>query len=87
MAEQENKQFWHYFFLFPIYVYRFTIRPFLPMACRFEPTCSAYAIEAISVLGPFQGIYKIILRLLRCHPWCPGGYDPVLNVNKEIKND
>lgn len=52
------------------------------MACRFEPSCSAYTIEAIQTCGILKGSYKSILRLLRCHPWCTGGYDPVLNHNK-----
>lgn len=45
--------------------------------CRFEPTCSAYAIEAISIHGAFRGIFLSLWRILRCNPFCKGGYDPV----------
>lgn len=72
--------------LLPIYAYRFFISPFLPMACRFEPTCSSYAIEAIQTFGIVKGITKATFRLLRCHPWCGGGYDPV-SPNMRYKND
>lgn len=82
---------WRNLFSWPIlmliYFYRYIVKPFLPMSCRFEPSCSAYALEAIKCLGFFQGIYKIILRLLRCHPWCLGGYDPVIPNTKEINKD
>lgn len=81
---KNRKNILHYIILLPIYLYRYLIKPFLPMACRFEPSCSTYAIEAVQVFGIFKGGYKIILRLSRCHPWCKGGYDPVLH-NNEIK--
>ena len=71
--------------ILPIYAYQYMIRPFFPMACRFEPSCSHYAIEAIQTLGVFKGMSKAIYRLLRCHPWCAGGYDPVLP-NTRYKN-
>jgi len=48
-----------------------------PRTCRFEPTCSQYAIEAIEVFGVFKGLAKAVWRILRCNPWNPGGYDPV----------
>lgn len=64
--------------ILPIYGYQYIIRPFLPRACRFEPTCSHYAIEAIQTLGVLKGVGKAIFRLLRCHPWCMGGHDPVI---------
>ena len=53
------------------------ISPFLPNACRFEPTCSAYMKEAIQVHGIFKGIYLGVKRILRCHPWGESGFDPV----------
>ncbi len=65
----------------PIHFYRYFISPLLPPSCRFVPTCSQYAIEAIQVHGPVKGLYLTIRRLLRCHPitWLGGsqGYDPV----------
>jgi putative membrane protein insertion efficiency factor len=65
----------------PIRFYRYFISPLLPPSCRFVPTCSQYAIEAIQVHGPFKGSYLTARRLLRCHPikWLGGsqGYDPV----------
>jgi hypothetical protein len=57
--------------------YQLVISPLLPPACRFTPTCSAYAIEAIQEYGALRGFYLSVRRLLRCHPFHPGGYDPV----------
>lgn len=48
-----------------------------PRRCRYHPTCSQYALEAITGHGPVKGLALAIWRLLRCHPWTPGGYDPV----------
>jgi putative membrane protein insertion efficiency factor len=61
--------------------YRFFLSPWLGSACRFEPTCSLYAIEALQEKGAAQGSYLIVKRLARCHPWCDGGYDPVPMAN------
>ena len=55
--------------LLPIYFYRGYISPMTPPSCRFVPTCSEYAIEAIKKHGPFKGLYLAVRRLLRCHPW------------------
>jgi putative membrane protein insertion efficiency factor len=57
--------------------YRAVISPLKPPSCRFYPTCSAYAYEAITRYGPFRGTYLAVKRILRCHPLNPGGYDPV----------
>ncbi|HEY0005053.1 MAG TPA: membrane protein insertion efficiency factor YidD [Pyrinomonadaceae bacterium] len=57
--------------------YKLTISPWLPPSCRFVPTCSEYAREAIEKYGAIRGSWMGILRLLRCHPFHPGGYDPV----------
>jgi putative membrane protein insertion efficiency factor len=57
--------------------YRRFLSPLLPPACRFTPSCSAYAEEAVAVHGAFKGSYLAVRRLLRCHPFCPGGSDPV----------
>jgi putative membrane protein insertion efficiency factor len=58
--------------------YRYFISPCLGERCRFYPSCSFYAQEAIRELGVFKGLTRTIWRLLRCHPWSPGGYDPVI---------
>jgi len=63
--------------LIPIYIYRWCISPMMPPTCRFTPTCSAYALEAIKRHGPLLGLYLALKRLLRCHPWGGSGYDPV----------
>jgi putative membrane protein insertion efficiency factor len=57
--------------------YRLLISPFLPPACRFLPTCSEYAAEAVRRHGFFRGLWLGGRRLLRCHPFHPGGHDPV----------
>ncbi len=57
--------------------YRAVISPILPPACRFQPTCSAYALEAYRRYGFIKGTTLALRRILRCHPFNPGGYDPV----------
>lgn len=57
--------------------YRLLLSPWLGSSCRFEPTCSAYALEALQRHGAAAGSYLAAARLLRCHPWCTGGCDPV----------
>lgn len=63
--------------LIPIYFYRICISPLTPPSCRFTPTCSVYAVEAIKKHGPVKGFYLTVRRILRCHPWGGSGYDPV----------
>jgi uncharacterized protein len=58
-------------------IYKRWISPLLPSACRFYPTCSEYMMEAVEKHGAWRGIALGIGRLLRCHPFCPGGFDPV----------
>lgn len=65
------------FLIFLIKIYRKFISPLKPPSCRFYPTCSMYAIEAIEKYGAFKGSYLAIKRILRCHPLNKGGYDPV----------
>lgn len=63
--------------ILPIWLYRVLISPLKPRCCRFEPTCSQYAIEALRTHGSFRGTYLTIWRLLRCQPFCEPGFDPV----------
>ncbi|MDO4819036.1 MAG: membrane protein insertion efficiency factor YidD [Prevotella sp.] len=64
-------------FCFPIRLYQRCISPLLPPSCRYTPTCSQYALEAIMKYGPLKGMWLAMRRLLRCHPWGGSGYDPV----------
>jgi uncharacterized protein len=57
--------------------YRLLLSPWLGSACRFEPTCSRYALDALELHGATKGSYLTTRRLIRCHPWCEGGLDPV----------
>lgn len=57
--------------------YQLLLSPFLPMSCRFHPTCSAYGIEAVSRHGVLAGLWLTARRIARCHPWHSGGLDPV----------
>ncbi|MBQ7442246.1 MAG: membrane protein insertion efficiency factor YidD [Bacteroidaceae bacterium] len=61
----------------PIRFYQRFISPLTPPSCRFTPTCSQYAIEALRKHGPIKGTYLAVRRILRCHPWGGYGYDPV----------
>ena len=63
--------------ILPIRFYQKFISPLTPPSCRFTPTCSQYAIEALRKHGPFKGTYLAVRRILRCHPWGGYGYDPV----------
>lgn len=58
-------------------VYQLFVSPLLPPACRFYPTCSRYAVDAIREWGAVRGTAMAVWRVLRCHPFHPGGYDPV----------
>ena len=57
--------------------YRLLLSPWLGSACRFEPTCSVYSLQALQAHGAATGSYLTLARLARCHPWCAGGSDPV----------
>lgn len=63
--------------IFIIYVYRYTLSPLIGNQCRFYPTCSHYAEEAVKKHGAWRGSIMAIRRLFRCHPWHEGGFDPV----------
>ncbi len=65
-------------FIAPVRLYRATISRITPATCRFQPTCSAYCIDAIKERGVLVGIGLTLWRLVRCHPLCKGGLDPVL---------
>lgn len=66
-----------------ITVYKYVVSPLLGPKCRYLPTCSSYAMEAIDQHGPFKGGYMGLRRILRCHPWGGSGFDPV--PPKELK--
>lgn len=71
-----------------IWIYQNCISPLFPGCCRYRPTCSEYAKEAVIIHGVFKGSLMALWRLLRCHPFCSGGYDPVpepCHNRKEIK--
>ena len=59
-----------------VLLYRTTLGPFMGGHCRFQPTCSQYAIDAITKYGPLRGTWKALKRISRCHPWGGRGYDP-----------
>ena len=78
------KRLWHFLcqplvwlLILPIRFYQRFISPFTPPVCRYTPSCSHYAIEAIRKHGPFRGTWLAIKRIMRCNPWGGSGYDPV----------
>ncbi len=62
--------------VFFILAYRVTLSPIIGRQCRFQPTCSQYALDAIAKYGPWRGAWRAIKRIGRCHPWGGSGYDP-----------
>jgi putative membrane protein insertion efficiency factor len=67
--------------------YRLLLSPWLGSACRFEPTCSVYALQALQRYGAARGSYLMLTRIGRCHPWCAGGLDPVPDSASGLKSD
>jgi uncharacterized protein len=65
------------FLLMLVRAYQYVLSPYFGTQCRFTPTCSNYAVDALKKHGAIKGSYFTIRRLLRCHPWHPGGYDPI----------
>jgi uncharacterized protein len=63
--------------LAPVHAYRRWLSPLLPRRCKYEPTCSQYALDAVEQFGVVRGVILATWRLLRCNPWSHGGYDPV----------
>lgn len=63
--------------LAPIYFYKYAISPIFPAVCRYTPSCSQYAVEALKIHGPLKGFLLAVWRILRCNPWGSHGYDPV----------
>ena len=66
-----------WFFLGLFHFYRFFISPLFPSSCRFHPTCSQYAVQALQKYGAVKGLYLTLKRLAKCHPWGSFGIDPV----------
>jgi len=63
--------------------YQWFISPILPGSCRYYPTCSSYALEALNTHGPLKGGWLGLRRIVRCHPWNDGGYDPVPEAHED----
>ncbi|GAB3655095.1 hypothetical protein GCM10027589_14190 [Actinocorallia lasiicapitis] len=77
MSEQRRTGPVAWLFIGVVKGYRKVISPLLPPTCRFEPSCSAYGLEALQTHGALRGGWLTIARIARCHPFHPGGYDPV----------
>ena len=71
------KRLFVYMLLAPVYFYKYCISPLIPAACRYTPTCSEYAVQALTKHGPLKGVWLTVKRIARCHPWGGSGYDPV----------
>ena len=69
-------KFLNFIFIIPIKLYQILLSPLLGQSCRYHPTCSQYAVEAIEKYGPIKGIWLGIKRIARCHPWGGSGHDP-----------
>ena len=74
----QNYQKMKYLVLDLLGVYKAMVSPFLPPACRFEPTCSEYTKQAVEKYGALKGTWLGVKRILRCQPFCKGGHDPVI---------
>ncbi|QYS92550.1 membrane protein insertion efficiency factor YidD [Flavobacterium covae] len=63
--------------VFLVRIYQYIISPLMPAACRYQPTCSQYMVDALKKHGPLKGLWLGSKRILRCHPWGGSGYDPI----------
>lgn len=63
--------------MLPVWLYQRLVSPWLPRTCRFHPSCSQYALDALRTRGALVGTWLIVRRLLRCQPFCQAGFDPV----------
>ena len=70
-----------------IKLYKLAVSPYWPGTCKYQPTCSDYALEAIDIYGSWKGISLVIRRIARCVPMCVGGYDPVPVQNSDNSSD
>lgn len=77
MLTESLRKIFSFLLILPIRFYRLCISPLYPPSCRYTPTCSRYAIEAITRHGPLKGSWLAVKRICRCHPWGGSGYDPV----------
>jgi putative membrane protein insertion efficiency factor len=81
------KTFLQAFLIKLVRFYQLVISPFFPPSCRYQPSCSEYALQALKTHGPFYGSWLSIKRLLRCQPWGGHGHDPVPPKRKDLDND
>ena len=87
MTGWRQQGWWLQLGILPIRAYQLMISPWTGFHCRYQPTCSAYGIEAIERHGLMRGIAYLALRLGRCHPWGSSGYDPVPQAGQRDRND
>lgn len=71
------RRFLVFLLIIPVKLYQYLISPMTGASCRYTPTCSSYAIEALKKHGPIKGLWLAVKRILSCHPWGGHGYDPV----------
>ena len=70
---------------FVVLVYRYAVSPVLPAVCRYQPTCSAYALQAVRRFGAWRGGWLALRRIARCHPWGGAGLDPVPDIGNAVR--
>ena len=76
-----------HFFILIVKIYQVVLSPLLPASCRYTPTCSVYAVEALQIHGPFKGGWLALKRISSCHPWGGHGYDPVPKKEQEAEHE